>query len=210
MEDVMDLLLVPLLVMGLPPAGVDDAAVVDRVKQVGTVHVGYADSRRKQHVIRMDIRITGDKDPREVAAALKGLAKLSELENIMLIGPAFTNEAVKELAQVKSLRDVQLHRTQVTDEGIQALASLPNLRRLIFFGSGLTDKGLKHVAQIKGLQYLELTDAPITDEGLKTLETMSELRRLSIVNSQASRAALKQLFQTLPYLEARSPNTFNG
>jgi hypothetical protein len=204
----MNLVFVSMLMLPVVPAEVDEGAIVKHLKGTAQVYAQYGNSRQQKQLIRLELRITGDKDAKEVVAALKEVARLPHLETLMLMGPAFTDEAVRELARSRSLRDVQLNRTQVTDAGIASLAAINELRRLVFWGSGLTDKGLKDVARLKNLKYLEITDAPITREGLKELYALTGLRRLTIVNSKATARELRLLFQSLPELETRPLNGF--
>jgi hypothetical protein len=204
----MNLVLISTVALGLSAHQIvaqveEERAVVDQLKKFAKVYVGYVADNTDLRVSRIDLRVTGEKDEKEVVAALKQLKKLPRLETIMLLGPAFTDDAVKQLAKVKSLRDVQIYRTKITDDGIKSLASLPEMRRLIFQGNGLSDEGLKDVAQMTNLQYLEITDAPVTDNGIAELSALQDLRRLSITNSRASPNGIRRLFDTLPNVEAR-------
>lgn len=205
----MELMVVSLMTVGFAVNDAENMAAVARLQQIARVYVGYEGDAKARRIARLDIRITGNREPRDVAAALKGLDGLPHLESVLLLGPAFTDEAVAEIAHIKTLRDVQLHRTRVTDKGIAALAELPHLRRLTFWGSGLTDEGLKDVARMKQLQYLEISDAPITDAGLRTLAGLTGLRRLQIANSQATGPALQRLYESLPDLELKRPRFDN-
>lgn len=200
----MNLLVLSLATFALAAPADSEQAVIDRLKTVASVYVSYGEGARRQ-VTRLDVRITGNQEPKEVAAALRELEKLNRLESILLLGPAFTDESIGELTRVKSLREVQLHGTKVTDAGIKKLAALTELRRFTFVGTGLTDAGLKEIAAWKHLQTLELTDAPITDAGLPAIRELTGLQRLSIINSRATPRALKLLFASLPNLESVRP-----
>lgn len=59
---------------------------------------------------------------------------------------------------------------QVTDEDLKLLASLPSLKSLTLMGRGVTDSGLKHLEKLNSLQTLTLSATSVTDEGIAALK----------------------------------------
>lgn len=178
----------------------DEAAVIESLKKLGDVFVTPS-GKKARGVTRVDLRIHGMKEPAEVAAAVKELAKLPRLQFLTLAGLAVTDEAAREVARLKGLRTLALHNTAVTDEGMKALAGLPEVQRLAYSGTRLTDAGLKHLGAMKRLTFLEIIDAPITDDGLMALAALPQLGRLTVSNGRVTEAGIARLRQALPGLE---------
>jgi len=81
-------------------AGPDEAAVVASLKKLGDVYV--TPRTHKKGIEGLDLRITGEKKPEEVIAALKDLAKLPRLQSLVLIGVAINDETATEIAPSKA------------------------------------------------------------------------------------------------------------
>ncbi len=70
-----------------------------------------------------------------------------------------------DLKRIKSLTNLGLQNTRISDAGLMHLADLPNLAWLSIGGTEITDAGLKQISGMKTLRYLWLSDSPqISDE----------------------------------------------
>ncbi|MEX2264322.1 MAG: hypothetical protein WD696_20375 [Bryobacteraceae bacterium] len=84
------------------------------------------------------------------------------------------------LANMKSLQELNLGRTRVTDAGLKSLGGLRALKVLLLDETALTDRGLEHLPSFPALEKLDLAHTRITDAGLKSLKCLPMLRELSL------------------------------
>jgi hypothetical protein len=103
-----------------------------------------------------------------------------------------TNDSLKPLEGIATLRFLLLAKTRVTDTGLEHVAALPGLR-FLSLNNQITDKGLARLAGLKQLVGLELAGAKITDKGLSTLKTFPELQTLVLSGTQVTDAGAKTL-----------------
>ena len=97
-----------------------------------------------------------------------GIAALkdSKLEEIK-IGHAFDDEGMRALAQIDSLRVVQIGHSKVTDAAIEALANHPNIEEAGFSPMGspkITNKTLKVLATLPKLKRIGMNETFVTYE----------------------------------------------
>ena len=87
-----------------------------------------------------------------------------------------TDKGLKELAGLKHLKKLYLHRTEVTDTGLKVVAGFDRLEMLYLGGTKVTDAGLKELSGLKRLQLLDLRLTKVTESGAaefqKTLPTV--------------------------------------
>jgi hypothetical protein len=183
--------------------------VIGKMEDLGTVYVTRADPRAKKSVtseakknaiIGIDFRPTAGSDPKKVAAVVKELATLPDLETVLLLGQDVTDAAADALPTSARLVSIQFFNTSITDQGIAKLTRFKNLQQFKFTGMGLTDDGMKTLAKIKTLQTIVITDAKVTDEGVLALRSLRNLRRLTIENTLATEQSIERLREQLPRL----------
>ncbi|MEZ6138939.1 MAG: hypothetical protein R3B84_00065 [Zavarzinella sp.] len=88
---------------------------------------------------------------------------------------------------------LDLHVTQLTDDGLKELAGLKSLTTLILFSKPVTDTGLKELAGLKSLTTLDLRITSVTDAGLKELVELKSLTSLHLGATKVTDAGLKEL-----------------
>lgn len=143
------------------------------------------------------------------------LAVLSELayysvSSLRLIGPAVNDQTIRPLARYKKLTHLELHRTNVTDDGLAVfsnvdtlvsfavtsikseqsasisgdgllhLIELPKLRDLNLTCTNLTSRGANFISRIDNLHSLNLSGTRITDAGLAVLRSLDNLESLNL------------------------------
>jgi hypothetical protein len=74
----------------------------------------------------------------------------------------------------------------VTDEWLQRVANVATLRRLDLSNCAIQGAGLKHIAGLRGLRELNLTLTPVNDSALQHLGGLSELRVLGLASTQCT------------------------
>ncbi|MDA1052182.1 MAG: hypothetical protein O3C40_17120 [Planctomycetota bacterium] len=75
---------------------------------------------------------------------------------------------------------------RVTDEWLKWLSGIATLRRLDLANCAIQGEGLQHIAALTGLRELNLTLTPVTDDALKHLAGLTELRSLGLASTQCT------------------------
>src|SRR5262245_7755474 len=112
--------------------------------------------------------------------------------------PAFsfsvwTDGFVGKLPQPQRAFGLSLFGTKITDAGLKDLAELKELRVLDLGFTKVTDTGLKELAGLRGLQFLNLADTKVTDAGLKVLGELKDLQVLLLERTNVTDMGLKDL-----------------
>jgi internalin A len=68
---------------------------------------------------------------------------------------------------LRSLEELELWGTKVTDTGLKQLKQLNNLRVVCLCRTGVTDTGLKELKKLRRLKTLCLQDTEVTDLGIR-------------------------------------------
>ena len=142
-----------------------------------------------------------------------------------------TDNDVEKVADVKTLKRLDLSFTYVTDAGVQRLGQVPaleeltldtaealtdaatsylrankSLRKLVLRGVDITDVGMPYLAALTNLRSLDLSHTMIGDVGLESLPALSELEELNLGGTRITWINLNFL-KLLPKLKKLS---FNG
>lgn len=111
---------------------------------------------------------------------LKLLSGLKTLRKLELTGSKVTGAGLEHLAGLDGLYNLQLGNTRVTDDALAHVAELPGLGILSLSGTKVTNAGLKHLAGMEQLERLFLDETSLTDDGLAHLTGLLELKELSL------------------------------
>jgi hypothetical protein len=96
-------------------------------------------------------------------ADIDALSGFPNLQTIYLQNDhQMTVQCFRSLGTLKTLRTIDLTRSNVNDERLTYLAGLPNLQSLILTGTKITDEGLKAVGDFKSLTNLDVTGTNVT------------------------------------------------
>jgi len=100
-----------------------------------------------------------------------------------------------------NLRDIPLHGTSVTDEGMELLHSsarlkkLDELRALDVSGTSISDVGAKSISGLASLETLNISFTGLTDDGLGHLKSLKNLKQLDVSSTRVTATGLRE-FQT--------------
>jgi hypothetical protein len=130
---------------------------------------------------------------------LKRLSTLPNLETLRLPGRGINDEGLALIAQIRTLKIVNIPHGEFTDGGLASLKQLPNLVQLRFGGS-VGDEGMETLAEFPALLRLHLIDVPITGAGLKSLAKIDHLESLYIDGGNFTDADVDELFRLRPKL----------
>ncbi len=102
-------------------------------------------------------------------AGFDSLAKLSKLMELNLSGTSFNDQAMKEIVRIKTISNLKLDRTTITDDGLATAAKgLANLQYFSVRGnSKISDKGLKELYNAKNLIYFWASPGTFSSKAMK-------------------------------------------
>jgi hypothetical protein len=177
------------------PAGADDAEIARLLKGKGA-EVTASGGAVTALAVRDGSKLTDD-DFRQLTRLgrlkmldlsnclnderLSQLAALEGLEYLQTNLAAVTDEGVKPLARLRSLKTLKFFHPgkSFSGAGLAHLAELPNLRSVTVAGSlAFGDDGMAAVATLPGLTEFRSWHAGWTDEGVKKLKALENLKSL--------------------------------
>jgi Leucine-rich repeat (LRR) protein len=110
---------------------------------------------------------------------LKHVAQIKTLKRLDLSFTLVTDKGIKELEQLRQLEDLNLETAEaLTDASMNYVRNIPTLRRLKVRGVDITDVGMPAIAQMTGLRSLDLSHTMLEDVGLENLPALTELEEL--------------------------------
>jgi Leucine-rich repeat (LRR) protein len=92
-------------------------------------------------------------------------------------------DGLAHLANLKSLRILQLGDNLCSDAGLATLSGLSGLTQLGIGGERVTDAGMNHLAKLRGLQELTVHKSRVTGDGLALLLDLPGLTSLDLQGS---------------------------
>lgn len=105
-----------------------------------------------------------------------------------------TDDLLARIAGIEGLAGLSLGGSwRVTDEGVRHLARVPTLRRLDLSGTGITDAALDVLRELPALEQLSLAGTPVTDEGAARLAHAERLEKLDLGGTATGDGALRAL-----------------
>uniref|UniRef100_Q026S1 Leucine Rich repeats (2 copies) n=1 Tax=Solibacter usitatus (strain Ellin6076) TaxID=234267 RepID=Q026S1_SOLUE len=116
------------------------------------------------------------------------------LRDVRLEGCRRTGDAcARSLARFPTLRQVEMHMTGLTDDGLAAMAALP--LEVLWLGPRITDRGMETIGGFANLRHLDICTHLITDEGVRALAGLQQLQVLWLTRSRVSDASIEVLSQ---------------
>lgn len=82
---------------------------------------------------------------------------------------------------------------RVTDDWLKRLSDVKTLRKLDLANCAIKGEGLRHIAGLSALRELNLTLTPVNDEALRHLAGLSELRVLGLASTQCTGTGFSHL-----------------
>jgi hypothetical protein len=130
---------------------------------------------------------------------LRLIGQVPSIKVITLKGGNVTNTGVAYLCELPNLQALGLWQTHVGDGGLQCLAPHKHLKNLVLDETNVTDQDLVYLRDMTDMEeWLGLTDNPITDRGLENLVGMKKLRSLNLLRTKATAAGVSKLQAELP------------
>lgn len=125
----------------------------------------------------------------------KSFAKLKNLQLTHLFADdtSVTDDCLKALSKMTSLKQLQLNYTRTGDNGIKELSDLNHLESLGLAGTIVTDRGTSHLANFETLKSLDVGCTSITGSGLNNLSRLPNLTSLGLYGTKLVDRDLKVL-----------------
>jgi len=124
---------------------------------------------------------------------MKHLRRLHNLKSLTL--PNSTeDDDLALLAGLKTLEDLYVSHSNITDAGLKQIGALISLQRLdVSSCRNITSDGLRHLLGLKNVNALVLSYAPVTDDGLRRLAAFPYLQGLELSGTKVTDAGLAHL-----------------
>jgi len=170
--------------------------------------VPYADARANVTVpasTRLMLRIsyTGATD-------LAPLANCADQEVIYSIDGRnvdnLSDQSLRDIAKLKSVKELLLKDTDITDKGAQYIASMPQLVHLDLCETMITARGLSSLRSLTALRTLDAAVLSIKGTDLACLVPMVHLEYLDLSRTRLSNEALKNLSKVITLGKLRMTN----
>ena len=141
------------------------------------------------------------------------LLGLPKLETVNLHNSDVSDEGLKKLTQNKSIKRLNLRRTaKITADGLASLVDLPNLQvlELLYNSQSVDNAALDHVAKLTGLRLLDLRGCfQVGDEGLLKLKTLTRMEDLKLRCTELTDEGLA-VIGSMPNLKYLTVEDANG
>ena len=134
---------------------------------------------------------------------LRLLSNLAELRTLNLHRTGISDAGIEHVVGLKHLTTLTLGDTRITNAGLKALTELEQLQFIGLHGTLVDDAGVKHLKAFPHLKSLFLSKSGVTDEGLKSVKSLVDLELLWLAESHITDAGLAEL-ETLSGLKSLS------
>jgi hypothetical protein len=163
-----------------------------RVSNSELAPIGQATALRTLIIDQPESWITAD--------GLKHLTGLPNLEHLRLRGLGVDDNGLAQIAQLQSLRFLNLPRGSFSDAGLAHLAGHARLELLRFGSPNVTDAGIKTLREMPALTQIHLIGVPLSDAALVELAKMNQLQSLYVDDIAFSDTAWEAFFAARPGL----------
>jgi internalin A len=142
-------------------------------------------------VIGIDLRASWVGD-----SDLGTLADISTLRRLDLSETRISDHGLRELKNASAITDLNLRYAElITDQGIAALRTWKHLTRLNLEGTKITDSALQQLAGLTSLEELNIGSVQVTDAGTEPLTSLVKLKALTLGANKLTDAGLQSLRQ---------------
>lgn len=139
-----------------------------------------------------------------------GIRQIShlQLQELNLPATRITDKSAITLSKIKSLNQLDLGFTSISDDFLEKLEALPNLQSLVLRDTRVTSAGMEYLSRHPKLATLDLRRTEVDDSGVQVLISLPTLANLSLSLSKATNHSFEHL-NKFPKLK-RLGQTANG
>lgn len=118
------------------------------------------------------------------------VARIAEIKSLKRLDLSFTyvtDRGIERLRQLQQLEELTLDTAEfITDSAVSYLRANQGLRRLVLRGTDITDVALPYLAELTGLRSLDISFTMLGDVGLESLPALTELEELKLGGTRIS------------------------
>jgi len=138
---------------------------------------------------------------------IERVAEIKSLKRLDLSFTYVTDRGIERLQLLQQLEELTLDTAEfITDAAMSYLRANARLRKLVLRGTDITDVGLPYIATLTALRSLDLSHTMLGDVGIESLPALTELEELKLGADRISGINFNFL-KLLPKLKKLS---FNG
>jgi Leucine-rich repeat (LRR) protein len=126
-------------------------------------------------------------------AQLGAIATLRAIEKLDLEGNPITDDGMRHLAHMHSMRVLDLSHTSISDAALAYLSAMRHLEQLTLEGDDIGGESLRYLAGVGSLRDLNLSHTKISAAGLAQLGSMRQLEHLYLMGDDVDDASLSHL-----------------
>lgn len=175
-------------------SGISESIIVE------SVPLGDDDLESIRDLDNLELLLLDHPDNKFSSSGLKKLSGLTNLKHLRIRGRGVDDEAVEQIANLKSLRILNVPQSTISAAGLTRLADLPNLEQLRLGSPNISLPGIAAIAALPALKRLHLIDVPVGEAGLQTLAKMKQLESVYLDGADISDTAVDELFRARPEL----------
>lgn len=175
-----------LALMPACPLRADDAGVATQLRSLGAQVT--EDGGAVTKLVFKDCSKLAD-------AEFRLIGQCAHLKSLTLYGKChgLTDDTLPHLAALKDLEELSTDGIQVTDEGLKHLTTLTSLKSAAFFHTsfgmkGFTGTGFGHLKALPRLERLTVAGISMSDEGLAAISQITQLRDFSSWHTHQTQA----------------------
>jgi hypothetical protein len=131
---------------------------------------------------------------------------LPDLQELSLDDSVITDDGLKALEGMKKLESLQINgATAVTDEGVKSIGKIATLKKLGLDRTKITDDGMKSIKNLSNLVDFRITETAVTDAGLRELKNIATLEYVYALKSKITKNGAADLKKALPKVYVAGP-----
>jgi hypothetical protein len=136
-------------------------------------------------------------------AGVARLANLGSLENIHIGKSNITDSSLVLLSGLPGMKTLSLQNNHFSDDGLARLKRKGRIKQLVIgIGDNLvTDAGLAHLKGCRNLELLDLQNSRVTGRGLEQLKGLTTLKQLWLSGTSVTDADVQCLREAIPNLK---------
>jgi Leucine-rich repeat (LRR) protein len=146
-------------------------------------------------------------DSRVTHRGLESLSALKGLQTLDLSRTSLDSDAMDAVARLSTLKELLLNGCSwLMDKHLASLSALKNLERLELSSPAITPAGLAQLSQLPALQELTIREcAAIDDEAVEHLASLTQLKKLALSDTELTSRGYAELCQRLPGVKVNVP-----
>lgn len=120
-------------------------------------------------------------------------ADLKSLDELCLWGSDVTDSQMKFILRMSNLKKLDLRYTAISDDGLLSIGRMNQLVSLDLSGTDVTSQGMNSLRGLKKLKELSLDKTQVDDAGMAAISSLNSLEKLSLEDGSISNRGLEHI-----------------